>query len=805
MNAGVLLRELWQSWRASLRRPGFVLLTGLALALGVALCAPLLDVLFFTAVGPAQLAVPQPGRLAVIGPSTAPGQATFISLEQYEQLRSLPGIASIGVSTFFNRVNVGAGRFPLLVNAQRVDRGYLATLAMPMALGRYFTAAEDDPHGPRAVIISHGFWLQHFGGSHVVIGKNLSINGQATRIVGVLPKSFPNLSFESVQLLLPLRAAPGLMRDTDLTAIARLDAHTSFQQLGAEAALRMRLFFARQGKHHVDKHPFIAQPLLRYMRPGSLGIGVLMGLVTAALLLLTGSNVVNLMLLRAQQQRHQLAIRAAMGASAWRLLLTALADGLLIVLIGCMAGLLASGLLLHALAAHVASIGFSGASSIALTGNMIVFAILIALLITSVGAITGARRARALGASVASAQGLHSGQDARASRLGRILVVVQAVLATSLVGISLLLAQAAYQGAHANTGYDTRHVYSFHVLPPRQMYPDRQSLAMLATQITAALRSIPGVETAAASDLPLHNDTYDYAFKLPDGHEATVATRAISRDYLQAVRLSLLRGRPFDHADFHDGAAVALVNAAFAKRYLHDAALGQLLGTTPKKGAPESLRIVGVTANAHAPGQAASPAMFVPLPMDPHSALVYSDGLHFLLRMHEGSTPSIASVRAKVHQAAPALAVAKLLPPSAQVPAMLAFLSMTSSIIATAGLLALLLAGLGLYAVMRVGVNARTREFGVRAALGASPRALFVLILRAGLRPLAIGLVVGSVIAVLLGMTAHSFLLGLSGLNPTAMLLTWLVLITTGFLATLGPALRAAQTPPTVSLNESTG
>ncbi|EQD57594.1 permease, partial [mine drainage metagenome] len=188
--------------------------TGLALALGVALCAPLLDVFFSITVDPAQLAVPQPDRLAVIGPSTAPGHATFISLEQYEQLRSLPGIASIGVSTFFNQVNVGAGRLPLLVYAQRVDRGYLATLAMPMALGRYFSAAEDAPHGPRAVIISHGFWLQHFGGSRAVIGKNLSINGQTTRIVGVLPKSFPKLLYTSVPLLLPLRAAPGLMRDT---------------------------------------------------------------------------------------------------------------------------------------------------------------------------------------------------------------------------------------------------------------------------------------------------------------------------------------------------------------------------------------------------------------------------------------------------------------------------------------------------------------------------------------------------------------------------------------------------------------
>ncbi|MHB8311380.1 MAG: ABC transporter permease, partial [Metallibacterium sp.] len=233
MNAQVIARELWQSWRASLRRPGFVLLTGLALALGVALCAPLLGVFLATIISPPQLAAPQADRLAYIGPSHAPGQYTSISLEQYEQLHTLPGIASIGVQTFFNQVNVGAGRFPLLVNAQRVDRGYLATLAMPMALGRYFTAAEDAPHGPRAVIISHGFWLQHFGGNQKVIGKDLSINGQATRIVGVLPKSFPNLSFASVQLLLPLRAAPGLARDNDLTAIARLEANTSFQQLSA--------------------------------------------------------------------------------------------------------------------------------------------------------------------------------------------------------------------------------------------------------------------------------------------------------------------------------------------------------------------------------------------------------------------------------------------------------------------------------------------------------------------------------------------------------------------------------------------
>jgi predicted permease len=805
MKAGVLLRELWQSWRASLRRPGFVLLTGLALALGVALCAPLLDVFLFTMVSPTRLATPQPGRLVYIGPNLEPGHVDSISLRQYEQLRSLPGITAIGALAFPQYVNVSTSRLPLLVDAQRVGRGYLATLDMPMALGRYFTVAEDDPHGPRAVIISHGFWLQHFGGSHEVIGKNLSINGQVTRIVGVLPKSFPHL-FGNAQLLLPLRAAPGLLRDTSLIAIARLDAHTSIQQLGAEAALRMRLYFAAQGKHHLDKHPFGTESVLRSLR-ARIGkqLLVLLGLVTTALLLLTGSNVVNLMLLRAQQQRHQLAIRAAMGASAWRLLLTALADGLLIVLIGCSAGLLASDLLLHALAEHIASIGFSGASHLALTGSMVAFAILIALLITSIGAITGARRARALGASVASTQGLHGGQDARASRLSRVLVVVQAVLATSLVGISMLLAQAAYRSAHANTGYDTRHVYSFHVLPPRQLYPDRQSLAMLAARITAALRSIPGVDTAAASDLPLHDDTYDYAFKLPDGHAATVATRAISRDYLQSVRLGLLRGRPFDHADFHDGAAVAMVNAAFAKRYLHDAALGQLLGTTPRKGAPESLRIVGVTANAHAPGQAASPVVFVPLPMDPHSALVYSNGLHFLLRMHPGATPSLASVRAKVQQTAPALAVAKLLPPSAQLPGMLAFLGVVSDIIATAGLLALLLAGMGLYAVMRVSVNARTREFGVRAALGASPRALFALILRAGLRPLAIGLVVGSVIAVLLGMAAHALLLGLSGFDPSAMLLTWLVLLVTGFLATLGPALRAARTSPTVSLNESAG
>ena len=803
MNPGVLLREIWQSWRASLHRPGFVLLTGLALALGVALCAPLLNVFVATTASQTQLAAPQPDRLAYIGPSHAPGQHISISLQEYEQLRSLPGIASIGAQTFFNQINVSTGHYPLLVDAQRVDRGYLATLAMPMALGRYFTAAEDDLHGPRAVIISHGFWMQHFGGSREVIGKDLSINGQAARIVGVLPESFPNLSFINVQLLLPLRAAPGLARDADLTAIARLDAHTGFKQLSAEAALRMRLFFARQGKHHTDKHPFVAQPLSRSMRPGSGGTGVLLGLVTAALLLLTGSNVVNLMLLRAQQQRHQLAIRAALGASTPRLLLTAAADSVLIVAIGCTAGLLASTLLLHALAEHLLTFGTIGTSHIRLTGGMVVFAILIALLITSVGALTGVRRAHAVGAAVAAAQARHSGQDARASRLSRSLVVVQAVFATSLVGIALLLAQAAWSQGHKVTGYDTHDVYSFHVLPPRPLYPDRQSLATLAAQITAALRSIPGVAATAASDLPLHNDSYEYKFNLPDGHAITASTRAVGLDFQQTVRLPLLRGRPFDRADFADGAAVALVNAAFAKRYLHDDALGRLLEVTPKHGRSESLRIVGIIADARDPGQAASPAVWVPLPFEPKIARIYGNGLHFLLRMHPGNTLGVAGVRAKVDEVAPALAVAKLMPPSAQVPGGLFLLGVLSDIIATAGLLALLLAGLGIYAVTRVGVNARIREFGVRAALGASPRALFALILRTGLRPLAIGLVIGSVIAALLGMTAHSFLLGLDGLNPTAMLLTWLVLIATGFLATLVPALRAARTPPTVSLNES--
>ena len=802
MSPGVLLAELWQSWRASLRRPGFVLLTGLALALGVAVCAPLLDVFFSMATFQPRLAAPQADRLAYIGPSHAPGQVITISLQDYQQLRSLPGIAAIGVQTFPSQVNVSTGRYPLLVRAQRVDRGYLATLAMPMALGRYFTAAEDAPHGPRAVIISHGFWLQHFGGSRKVIGKDLSIDGQAVRIVGVLPKSF-RVDFSNAHLLLPLRAAPGRARDEDLIATARLDAHTGFRQLSAEAALRMHTFFARQGKHHVRRHPYVARPLSYMFRPSSGGTGVLMGLVTAALLLLTGSNVVNLMLLRAQQQRHQLAIRAALGASTPRLLLTAAADSVLIVAIGCSAGLLASTLLLHALAEHLLTFGAIGTSHIRLTGGMVVFAILIALLITSVGALTGVRRAHAVGAAVAAAQARHSGQDARASRLSRSLVVVQAVFATSLVGVALLLAQAAWSQGHKVTGYDTHDVYSFHVLPPRPLYPDRQSLATLTARITAALRTIPGVAAAAASDLPLHNDSYEYKFNLPDGHAITASTRAVGLDYQQTVRLPLLRGRPFDRADFADDTAVALVNAAFAKRYLHDDALGRLLGITPKHGRSESLRIVGIIADTRDPGQAASPAVWVPLPFEPKIVWIYGNGLHFLVRMHPGNTLGVAGVRAKVDEVAPALAIAKLMSPGAQVPTGLFLLGLMSDIIATAGLLALLLAGLGIYAVTRVGVNARIREFGVRAALGASPRALFALILRTGLRPLAIGLVIGSVIAVLLGMAAHSLLLGLDGFSPAATLLTWLVLIATGFLATLVPALRAARTPPTVSLNES--
>ncbi|MHB1283877.1 MAG: ABC transporter permease [Metallibacterium scheffleri] len=804
MNAGVLLRELWQSWRASLRRPGFVLLAGLTLALGVGFATPLLAVVLALR---APLPLPQSDRVVAVE-LLFNGFGGAVNRSEYKLLSDFHDVyQSVGVSAFPQQVNVSAGQVPQLASLRRVDRQYLFALQPRLLFGRYFSLGEDRPGGARAVIVSHRYWLSRLAGRRDVIGQPIDINGVQTPIVGVLAHALAVMAGKPPALVLPLRLHPGSPYAHSLIAVARLAPGISLQQASVETTTRVVAWAKQSGPHSRYHITTLVMPLQQAMVYGVGKIEVMALIVVGLLVLLTLSNLINLITLRAQQAKYPLSVRAALGASAFRLLMPAIAEGLLIVLVGAAAAALVSLVLHPALLSLLAANGIHADFNTPALGTEAmqwIIASVLGLFTVTLALLMSLRRLR-LGASAQQTmQSTHGTMDPGASRLSRGFVIVQSVLATGLVGLALTIGIASHAAAARYPGYDDRDVYAFHLLPPHALYPQHGDLMQLSRNVLAALRGIHGVREAGIASLPWFSFEEMDGIRRPDGRFDQVDMYPVDGGYLRSLRIPVLGGRVFTHAEIESRAPVAMVNEAFVKRYLKGNAVGQSLTIQALDTGTQALRIVGVLHDTHNYSQHGKPLMFLPY-SDPAAVRTFRSGMNFVLRMQRGVPLDTREMKARLRAVAPNLAVSDLQAFDQNAPEFQKLESMVARLTAWTGALALTIAALGLYAVMRTAVSARTREFGIRAAMGASPRKLLALVFLSGLCWIGTGLLIGTGLALLLTRSARTLVLGAGWLNLHALLLTWLALLVMGILATLGPALRAARTSPTVSLNESAG
>lgn len=802
MSPGILLRELWQVWRTSLRRPGFVLLAGLTLALGVGFSTAFVN-LMRRLDQPINAAQPQ--KLFLLSPVPALPGAVYSPIKErdYRILRTLPGLVSIGViSTASGDVNFSAGGQPVLASEVRASRGYLTTLGIRMAQGRYFSATEDQPHGPPAVILTHGFWQRHFAGQHVV-GRSVQINGQRIPVIGVLTANFQALG-PSVDLLLPLQLDAAKSDTNNLVPLVRLRSGTDPTQLAALATARVRAMLLQHGGQQPMHFVYRTVPIAKLN--GSLDIGPLMELALAGLLLVLVSNLVNLMLVRAQQTRQSLALRAALGAPLPRLLLGALGEGWLVVLVGVTAGTMVAHLVSTQLTNLLNNVvGASGSPVTATTWTSeLLIAIPLTLLVVLLSATAANWRVRHADRTLQTLHSANAGIARGASRSSRLLLIVQTTLAVALVGIGLLFATAAYRASALQHGYDTHDVYQFHLALPKSLYPNVTEQIRLMHAVSGRLRALPGAESAGASNGAWFNTTFENSATLADGHKINVDSRAFSGDYAQTLRVPMRQGRSPRGAG-RSGLPLLWVNTAFVHRYLHGMPLGQSIVMGSGKTKIE-FRIAGVVGNTFSDSSSSEPLLWLPItPATVRVAGTFADSSpYFIVRMRPGRVPSAASIAAAVHAEAPLLAVAHLRPLADDAPGSVSMLTLLSKIVLLLALATLMLAAVGLFAITRVTTGARTREFGVRLAMGASPMQLLRLVLRGALLRTLIGLLLGSGLAVLLGLLARNLLLqlGASWIQPWSLMLTWLVLLAVGLLAALPPALRAARTPPGVVLGD---
>ncbi len=810
MNFNVIAHELWQSWRASLRRPGFVLLAGLTLALGLGLSVAMFALVNTLVLAP--LPYPQARQLVVIGPADGAGHFSELPARWYPMLRDVPAVQSTGYSVSWGHaVNVTTTGAPVMVNALAVSRRYLDTLGVRMALGRNFSATETVPNGPRVVILTHSFWQSRYAGRRDILGRSLVIDGAPATIVGVLPTKFRMP--EPFALMVPEALQTAQRFNSNLVVIARLRPGYSLAGASAQLDARLHSWLAAHGKS-LARHPHVsATSLASNMVAGYASIfGVIMA-CNLAVLLLAAVNVTNLMLQRALRHGHSQAIRNALGASLLRVALPMLGEGLMIALLGVAMALgIAQLMLLWTNAEVMRPQWFAFVPGVYLTPGVFMLGAAAGLLVMLAASLLALWRARSSQAVRELVGGGRSGQTVGASRLSRVLVVLQAALGMTLLMVALLFTRSQQMLAQAKLGIDANHVISTTITPPASLYCDAQALNTLARQVIARMRAIPGVRRVGVLNTSPIGSYTTIRLHSDNPKPVTVSYQFVAGDVLQALGVALQRGRMFDSTDRTGSAPVVLVNKAFVRAHLHGDPLGQQVTLDLRGyGLPdESVTVVGVLGDIKKTFGLAYPTLptlYVPMAQVPPKLLLsLINRLHFEAAVSGSPITYAAAMRQAVHAVAPQLAVQHARSLSERARNFFAPQRVMAEIMSVLAAVALLLASLGLYAVVSVATQARRREWGVRGALGAAPLRLLAQVLRSGLGLIAIGATVG----LMLGWAASSVvwhlltttLAHVDAQSAVVAALALALLIGAGTLACLAPALRAARTPPVAALSE---
>lgn len=799
----IWLTEIWRSWRASLRKPGFLLLASGVLALGIGASVAVFTLIDQVLMKP--LPLPQASQLVVAG-FLQGRHAAAVSPQQYQHIQHLDGVESIGLLQAGPRANIAGSGTPKLVPLAYFDHGLLPTLGIQPLLGRNFTQAEDVPHGARVILLGHGLWQRRFGGDPAVVGQSLQVEGEKCTIIGVLPASFDALGFEA-DVVLPMGLPPNSRNDgTNYVAVLRLADGVSAASVGAQVNARLHALYRQTGNDYWQRARFGVQSLRERQRDDARPVLVMFSASAAFVLLIALVNLGNLMLLRALARNQDAAVRNALGASRWHLALPALAEGLLIGIAGAGGGVGLAALGLHLLRGFIPPEWLAGA---ALHVGPVVWLLALAtgLLGAALAAALGLWRPNRADRIDELRSGGRSGIGHHSGRLGRVLVVAQVALATALLCSAGVFLHTLYDAARTPLGFSAANVLTFELAPVKATYPDAEAVHALSERLVQRLGNVPGV-SAAAMTTNLPADTWGGQFNLGDLHTGDGVDfwsqyRAVSPDYFGVFRIPVIKGRSFSRNDVRGGEPVAMVSRSLANKEYGGHALGKIVRRGSGAQAWQA-RIVGVVGDNRqfGPLEPAPEVLYVPLAQVPDKALAIFrsfEPMRVAVKVHGTPGSYREAVRAAVAEVAPQQPIDNVRSMEAVTRTTTATVRLNLLLVGIFAALAVALAAAGLYAVMAVAVAAREREFGVRMALGSSPRRLTRLVMAGGLLQILAGLALGVLLAWTLSSVIRAVMEQIDrqqAFDPVAVVGVSAVLAIAGLLACLLPALRAARVQP---------
>ncbi|MEP7272055.1 MAG: ABC transporter permease [Acidobacteriota bacterium] len=694
------------------------------------------------------------------------------------------------------------GSEPERVRATRITSGLFGMLGAAPILGRDFTPEEDQDGKGNVVILSNGFWQRRFGGDKNAVGQSLTLSGQPFSIVGIMPATF-KFPDPTIDLWAPIAFTA---RDAQnhgghyISAIARLKPGASVDQARSE----LDTIAGRLSQQYPDSNTgwgVKVVPLQDYIvndvKPA---LYILLGAVLLVLLIAC-ANVANLLLVRASSRQKEISLRAALGASRWRVARQLLTESVLLAVIGGVVGLGVAywGL---SLLLQLAPEGLPRIQDVSIDGRALVFTLVVTVITGVVFGLVPALQASRPNLNETLKEGGRGGTEGtRRQRLRSTLVVVEIALSLVLLVCAGLLIKSFVRLLGVDPGFNPQHVLVTGIgLSPTKYRDDAQKGAFF-NQLLAGLSSVPGVQAAGVTQaLPISGD-YVLSFIVQGrpaykpGEGPSTNYYSVSADYFKAMGIPLLRGRLFNDRDVQGAPRVAIINDAMAKKFFADEdPLGKRIHVS---NGPETFReIVGVVGDVRQYGldQAATVQTYEPQMQAPFG------GMTVVVRTAGEPTSLSAAVRDQVRAIDKDQPVSTMRTMEEIVSTSVASRRFSMLLLGVFAGLALVLAAVGIYGVMAYSVSQRTHEIGIRLALGARRGDVVRLVLGQGMAVAGIGVAVGVVAAFAATRLLSTLVYGVSLTDPVIFVSIPLILGAVALVACLLPARRATMVDPLVAL-----